>query len=75
MAKPMRKIATPNVRKLKGKIRHYPKIGDRVRIKGYHPDYNGMTARVINVDGSYILVRPSWKRYEVDLLDCEVEVI
>jgi len=51
-----------------------PQIGDRVKIKGYDPKYNGKLAFVIDVDGSYILVRPRWSKHRIDLLENEVEL-
>ena len=32
-------------------------VDDTVTIQGYHPDFNGQEARVVEINGNYVLVR------------------
>lgn len=57
----------------------YAEPGDRVRIIRtdiFHLEHrknrNGI---VTNRDGDYILVRPMWCKWEIELYPCEIEVI
>ena len=56
------------------------KKGDKIIIIRRFTEYhNGKEAIVKNINGSYILVsfwdKPVHKRYQIELLDCEVERI
>ena len=55
------------------------KQGDKVKVKNYHPDFNGLLATVDSVDGYYVRVfldsQPDNGKYPLDLLNTEVEYV
>lgn len=49
-------------------------VGQQIKIKDYHPDWNGKEAIIIHIDGSDVIVQPiGYCLQEIDLLDCEIE--
>jgi len=54
------------------------KVGDRVEIIRtdiFHLKHRKMPVygRVTNIDGDYILVRPMWCQWEIELYPCEIK--
>ncbi len=57
----------------------FPGVGDKVEIKAvvHHLKHRKLPVKgtVTNINGSYILVRPNWCKWEVELYPNELKVV
>ncbi len=70
----------PKEKKQEPKITRTPKVGDVVEIIGNIPfqlkdEPKPLLGTVTSVDGSYILVRPKYRRYECEFYPSELKIV
>lgn len=52
---------------------YVPQVGNRVKIKNFTEIHNGMLGYIEEIDGGYIMVRPRWAKYIIELYHCEID--